>query len=92
MRTTSSVKDADFPYAEDSTAFVLVISEPALIGGTKDGRGFEHASTFDKKRALVEQAQTIGETGCSLLAVWPGATRSDVFHVDDLDAALEAFA
>lgn len=90
MRQTSEVTDTDFPFAEDTTAFILVFEE-AKTG--KGGRGFEHASTADKKRDLVVEAIRYGEEGggCHLLAVWPGATRSDVFLVDDLDEALAAF-
>jgi len=89
MRATSSVKDANFPYAEDTVAFILVPDDESSFA-TKDGRGFEHASTFDKKRDLLLGAQC--NPGLTVLAVWPGETRSDVFEVDDIDAALEAFA
>lgn len=91
MRQTSDVTDTEFPFAEDTVAFIYV---PKDASTTKDGRGFEHASTLNKKRELLEgvmEDQTAGLDG-SLLAVWPGATRSDVFLVDDLDAALAAFA
>lgn len=91
MRTTSSVKDTDFPFADDLVPFIAVIRDDAEEVEGKEGRGFEHASTHTKKRELVEFArQHEGEV--TLLAIWPGATRSDVFEVDDLDAALEAFA
>lgn len=93
MRQTSDVTDTDFPFAEDSTAFILVF-EGESSKDTKDGRGFEHASTFDKKKALVETALEWSDSEVSqvtLLAVWPGATRSDVFLVDDLEEALAAF-
>lgn len=93
MRQTSEVNDTDFPFAEDTTAFILVVPGGDGENYTKDARGFEHASTFDKKRALVEQALAINADGapCSLLAVWPGGNRSDVFLVDDLNEALAAF-
>jgi len=103
MRTTSSVGDTDFPFTDDAVAFVFVyngFSATALTESDSE-RGFSHASTRDKKLKLLENAKECEEQHglygqaegcCSLLAVWPGATRSDVFLVDDLDAALEAFA
>lgn len=92
MRQTSEVTDTEFPYAEDTTAFILVMPEDAE--DTKDSRGFDHASTFDKKLGLINRAMDLEEREhyVFLLAVWPGSTRSDVFLVDDLDAALAAFA
>lgn len=97
MRQTSEVTDTDFPFAEDIVAFILVYAGDDLRPETKDGRGFEHASTESKKRDLLGEAITIRDEGghegeVSLLAVWPGAQRSDVFLVDDLDEALGAFA
>lgn len=91
MRTTSSVTDTDFPFEDDSVAFVYV---PADASTTKDGRGFEHASTAAKKGALLDGAIEDHANGMpgNLLAIWPGKTRSDVFLVDDLDAAAEALA
>lgn len=91
MRQTSTT-DIPFPFTEDTTAFILVYT-PETIDDTKDRRGFAHASTFDKKATLALEAQTMREEGhaVSLLAVWPGATRSDVFLVDDLDEAVAAF-
>jgi hypothetical protein len=90
MRQTSDVRDTDFPFADDTVPFILSY---VGIGYGKDGRGFDHASTFDKKRALVEEAIRLRDEGTEahLLAVWPGGTRSDVFLVDDLDEALAAF-
>lgn len=92
MRKTSDVTDTEFPFDDDRVPFILVVSEPGLISTTKDGRGFEHASHPDKKRELLQVAQTMEADGAAscLLAVWPGASRSDVFHVDDLDQAMEA--
>jgi hypothetical protein len=89
MRKTSDVRDTTFPFTADTTAFILVVTEHE-----GDHRGFEHASTFEKKRALVEHAIRREEDGygSTLLAVWPGKTRSDVFHVDNLEEALHAFA
>lgn len=90
MRCTSEVTDTEFPFAEDTTALILVYTEG---GGGKEGRGFDHASTFDKKGELVVEAIKLARvaTEAHLLAVWPGATRSDVFLIDDLDEALAAF-
>lgn len=90
MRTTSSVTNTDFPFADDKVPFILVM---VGIGFGKDGRGFEHASTESKKRELVLFAMQTRSEGddCHLLAAWPGATRTDVFEVDDLDEALAAF-
>lgn len=85
MRQTSDVTDTDFPFAEDTVPFILVIRE-----GDEDYRGFEHASTFDKKAQLVASAIDFGDKA-TLLAAWPGATRTDVFLVDDLEEALGAF-
>ena len=89
MRATSEVNDVNFPFADDRVPFVLIFPE----GGGKEGRGFEHASHYDKKRELVAQAKGYQEGGqeVQLLAIWPGAKRSDVFLVDDLDEALAAF-
>jgi hypothetical protein len=97
MRCTSEVGDTTFPFADDRTAFILVYAGDDLRSETKDGRGFEHASTESKKRELLGEAITLRDEGghdgeVSLLAVWPGAKRSDVFLVDDLDEALAAFA
>jgi len=92
MRTASSIPN--FPYELDTTAFIYVYNEHT------GGRGFEHASHREKKRELVEKAIEASEHGGyagggeaepSLLAVWPGATRSDVFLVDDLGRCAEAF-
>jgi hypothetical protein len=95
MRKTSDVTDVGFPFTDDRVPFILIVTGDNLVDGhTKDGRGFEHASTFDKKRALIEQAiQLSGVEGgdCSLLAAWPGAKRTDVFLVDNYDEALAAF-
>lgn len=93
MRQTSEVNDTDFPFAEDSTAFILVVPGDGQSEETKDARGFEHASTYDKKRELVDFAMRLRDRSApfALLAVWPGANRSDVFLVDDLGEALAAF-
>ena len=90
MRATSEVTDTAFPFAEDTVPFILVFEE-ATTG--KNGRGFEHASTAEKKRDLIEEATRYGEEGgaCHLLAAWPGTNRTDVFLIDDLDEALAAF-
>lgn len=90
MRLTSDVTDTDFPFAEDSVPFILVFEDS---GFGKDGRSFEHASTYEKKVKLLEQAMAHDDDDgllCHVLAVWPGKTRSDVFLVDDLDQALRA--
>lgn len=95
MRRTSEVTDTTFPFAEDTTAFILIVTGDHFVDGhTQNSRGFEHASTFDKKLTLVEQAINLAEQNArvSLLAVWPGAKRSDVFLVDDLDQALATLA
>jgi hypothetical protein len=88
MRKTSDVNDTAFPFADDKVPFVLV-----LDGHAPDHRGFEHASHRDKKRELLEEAIERRDQGHEdhLLAAWPGGTRTDVFHVDDLDEALAAF-
>lgn len=88
MRTTSEVTDTEFPYDDDAVPFILV-APGALAEETKEGRGFEHGSTMKKKTELLEQARKLeGERReFSLLAPWPGKTRTDVFLVDDLDAA-----
>jgi hypothetical protein len=95
MRKTSDVTDTPFPFGSQAVPFILVVTGDHYVDGhTKDARGFEHASTHDKKLALVCKAQDLQETGavCSLLAVWPGRNRSDVFLVDDLDLAIAALA
>lgn len=91
MRTTSSVTNTDFPFTDDHVPFILVLGENP--NETKDGRGFEHASTLDKKRELLVAAKEFEDRGYHpvVLAPWPGAQRTDVFHVDDLDEALAAF-
>jgi hypothetical protein len=89
MRKTSDVNDVDFPFADDRVPFILV-----LDGAGPEHRGFEHASTKDKKVKLLEAASIRNrEAGHEdyVLACWPGAKRTDVFHVDDLDEALAAF-
>lgn len=97
MRQTSEVTDTTFPFADDNVAFILVHNQAEIADDTE--RGFSHASTQEKKYALLNLARECdseGEYGqdigsCSLLAVWPGATRSDVFFVDDLEQAAQAF-
>lgn len=90
MRKTSDVTDARFPFAEDRVALIAVLkSTPKEAVGTKEGRGFEHASTLQKKRSLVQFVMSFPES-LTLLAVWPGKDRSDVFEVDDLDACFTA--
>lgn len=93
MRTTSSVINTEFPFADDQVPFILVIGSDGHSHRTKDHRGFEHASTRDKKVQLLEFAKGLDAEGVPfhLLAAWPGATRTDVFDVDDLDEALAAF-
>lgn len=90
MRKTSGVTDVQFPFTDDRVPFVLVFEEASTA---KEGRGFEHASTAEKKRDLVVETIRYQEEGggCHLLAAWPGAKRTDVFEVDDLDEALAAF-
>jgi hypothetical protein len=90
-RKTSEVTDTRFPFASNTTAFILVVSEPdADRELTVEGRGYSHASTHDKKYELIRRAQDLQGRGfaCTLLAVWPGKKRSDVFEVDDLSNAL----
>lgn len=97
MRKTSDVTDTEFPFAEDSTPFILLYNGAPALRDEDQGRGFSHASTYDKKYALLEQAIILESEGsygqevgkASLLAVWPGARRSDVFFIDDLAAAKE---
>lgn len=97
MRTTSSTKDVQFPFADDRVAFILVHNGVEFPDDA--ARGFGHASTWEKKLGLLEVASEAArdgeygaqDGGCSLLAVWPGSTRSDVFLVDDLDQARAAF-
>lgn len=92
MRTTSQVNDRSFPFARRDVPFILVVAGSRGEDETKDGRGFEHASAHDQKYKLICRAQDLQAAGveCSLLAVWPGKTRSDVFLVDDLSMALAA--
>lgn len=97
MRTTSQVKDTNFPFADDRVPFVLVHNGVEFPDDA--ARGFGHASTWEKKLGLLEVAKEAArdgeygaqEGGCSLLAMWPGATRTDVFLIDDLDEASAAF-
>lgn len=91
MRTTSQVNDVAFPFADDRVPFILVVADNAAE--TKDGRGFEHASTATKKVELLHLAQDFESRGYSptVLAAWPGGTRTDVFLIDNLDEALAAF-
>lgn len=90
MRQTSDVTDTEFPFADDTVPFILVFADGDQ---GKDGRGFEHASTVDKKRDLLVDAIEYGKQALEVhvLAAWPGATRTDVFEIDDLDEALAAF-
>lgn len=94
MRTTSETREdsssaPSFPFTDDRVPFILVFAE----GGGKEGRGFDHASTRDKKLGLLEEAQKATEDGLevSLLAAWPGGKRTDVFLVDNYDEALATF-
>jgi hypothetical protein len=101
MRTTSKVTNTEFPFADDRVAFVFVYNGYFATAPSENdsARGFSHASTRDKKLGLLQNAKECEQFGmygegsgkCSLLAVWPGGTRSDVFLVDDLDEALAAF-
>lgn len=90
MRTTSQVTNRSFPFARQDVAFLLVVPGPRGQSETKDERGFEHSSTHDGKFKLIQRAQDLeaAEVDFSLLAIWPGKTRSDVFLVDDLAMAL----
>jgi hypothetical protein len=101
VRQTSEVTDTRFPFAEDSTPFILVLNiddekestAPAVqpIDEKTYARGFSHAWTVEKKVELVELAKALSGEGieCSLLACWPGG-HTDTFLVDDLDEALAA--
>lgn len=95
MRKTSDVTDVSFPFADDRVPFVLVHNAAPAEAEDFDlpERGFGHASTAKKKIGLLEEAKRLQGEGlqCSLLAAWPGKTRTDFFHVDDLDEALAAF-
>lgn len=100
-RTTSQVTDTEFPFAEDTTPFVLVLNVKdgerlgfaASFVAKKDlDRGYATAWTAERKRELAMlAADLLGRSvECSLLAVWPGVKQSHVFLVDDLDQALAA--
>lgn len=92
MRKTSDVRDTTFPFTDDRVAFIAVLDpSPTYAYGTKDGRGFEPASTYSKKEELLEQVASAEPGSWHLLAVWPGKARSDVFLVDDLEEAKTAF-
>lgn len=70
----------EFPYADPRVPIIL-------IAGTEidaEGDGMNWASSVEDKLALIEAAK---ETTAELISVWPGRTRSDVFFIDDLDAA-----
>lgn len=76
MRTTSSVKN--FPYGLETMAYVLI-----------DFRD----DTFmvrDSKTSLEDIAEFHLNRGGTLLAAWPGQSRTDVFFVDDREAFLSA--
>jgi len=92
-RKTSRIIGTTFPFDEDTAPFILVVTGDNVVDRHTDSRGFKHANTIDQKRELIGEAQALaGVDGgdCTLLAVWPGRTRSDVFEVDDLDQALDA--
>jgi hypothetical protein len=99
MRCASQVTDVAFPFADDRVPFILVYNlddgQSALpeLDGDHFERGFAHASTGPKKVALLHRARELEGEGveCSVLATWPGAKRTDVFHVDDIEEALAAF-
>lgn len=70
----------EYPFADPRVPIIL-------IAGTEidaEGDGMNWASSIEDKLALVEMAKT---TTAELITVWPGRTRSDVFFIDDLDAA-----
>lgn len=70
----------EFPFADPRVPIIL-------IAGTEidaEGDGMAYAQTVEDKLQLVEMAR---KTTAELISVWPGRTRSDVFFIDDLDAA-----
>jgi len=97
-RKTSEVNDCQFPFAEDTTPFILVFNAPpetpALIAAEDKDllRGYAAAWTAEKKYDLVLLATDLQEAGvdCSLLATWPGASATHVFEIDDLNEARDA--
>ena len=101
-RKTSDVTDTEFPFAEDTVPFILVVNdggriEEANAEGLSDKdheRGYAAAWTADKKYDLVLLAQDLQDGGvpCTLLATWPGAKATHVFEVDDLAEARDALA
>lgn len=78
-RKTSDSR-GEFPYADPRVPIIL-------IAGTEidaEGDGMNWAYEVPEKLALIEAAR---QTTAELLTIWPGKTRTDVFFIDDLDAA-----
>lgn len=98
-RKTSDVTDTEFPFAEDTTPFILVFNCTEWTEDLEAGiaekdvdRGYASAWTASKKYDLVLLASDLRDAGvpCTLLATWPGAKATHVFDVDDLDEARDA--
>lgn len=102
-RKTSEVTDTAFPFAEDTTPFILVLNATdaqtslGLVEGVADKdweRGYATAWSYNKKLEMVEAAIRLrgaeDPVECWLLAVWPGERASHVFLVDDLGEARDA--
>lgn len=69
--------DGRFPYASNTVPFILIEPDAAP----------QWAQKVNDKLILVTRAKQIA--GSTLLAVWPGNWRTDVFKVDDLAKAEE---
>lgn len=84
-RKTSDARGG-FPYADERVPFILIVGAVDL-----QGDGMNWSNQIDEKLSLVRHAQR--DEDVSILTVWPGKGRTDVFVIDDLseaETALEA--
>lgn len=82
-RKTSDAKGS-YPYADARVPFIAIIGEPIDI----EGNGMNWSNRVEDKLSLVRMAETNEDV--TILSVWPGKGRTDVFVVDDLDEAARA--
>jgi hypothetical protein len=75
-----------YPYADDRVPFIAIATTPIDAAGS----GMNWANTVEEKASLIAAAEA--DETVSILSIWPGKVRSDVFIVDDLGEASAVLA
>ncbi|MGH2938313.1 MAG: hypothetical protein ACRDPE_09365 [Solirubrobacterales bacterium] len=75
-----------FPYADDRVPFIAIATTPI----DAQGSGMNWANKVEEKVSLIAAAEA--DETISILTVWPGKHRTDVFIVDDLGEASAVLA